>query len=255
MFVILAPARNVRPAGFPGVAPEKPLFPERTRRIVEALRRYSPLELEGLLDVQPERALELYDGYQRFDDDAAATPALPSYYGAAFRNMNVPDFDAGDFAFAQARLRILSALYGLLRPADGILPHRLGLNCGFTIEGQDLYAVWGDALYRALFGPGELVVNLASQEYARLVSPYSTPLDRMVNCRFLVQRPGGARGTVATVRAARGLMARFLIKNRIDQPEGLKEFDWAGYRFIPGRSGPTEYVFIQPGGPLTGARR
>ena len=245
MLAILSPARNVRPVRFPGVAPARPLFPAQTRRIVEALRQYSPMELESLLDVRPERALELFDGYRRFDDDSNATPALPSYHGAAFYNLNVPDFDAGDFAFAQARLRVLSALYGLLRPADGILPHRLGLRCGLEVGGKDLYAFWGDALYRALFASGELVVSLASMEYARLVDPYRAPRERMITCRFLVQHADGARGTVSTVRAARGQMARFLIKRRIDEPEGLKDFDWDGYRFIPGRSSPTEYVFIR----------
>lgn len=245
MLAVLSPARNIRPVALEGVVPTKALFPVEVMRVVSTLREYSPWQLESLLDVNPERAFELYDGYQSFDTVAPGIPALLAFYGAAFRNMNVQDFTLDDFAFAQAHLRILSALYGLLRPADGILPYRLGIKREFTVDGQELYAFWGERLYRALFQSGEMVVNLTSQEYAKLFTPYMSPNDRMITCRFLVQKQGGARGTVATVRAARGRMARFIIKNRVTRPEGLKAFDWEGYRFIASQSDAFNYVFIQ----------
>ncbi len=248
MLAIMSPARNVRPVSLAGLEPSLPLFPGEAGQLADVLRGCSPWELESLLDLDPERALEMCVSYRRFDPAAPGTPALLSYYGAAFRNMSVQDFDPGDFHFAQEHLRILSALYGLLRPSDGILPHRLGMRCGFTINGLDLYAFWGDRLYKELFKEGELVVNLASAEYAGLITPYLRPGDVLINCRFLVQKPGGARGTVSTVRAARGRMVRFLIKNRVTEPEGLKAFDWDGYRFIEGRSDALNYVFIQERG-------
>lgn len=241
MLAIMSPARNIRPISLVGVEPDCPLFPDETMQ----LRSYSPWELESLLDTNPQRALEICVCYQRFDLATPGTPALLAYYGAAFRNLNVQDFDLDDFFFAQEHLRILSALYGLLRPADGILPYRLGMQRDFRINGQDLYTFWGDRLYTELFQGGEPVVNLTSTEYAKLITPHLTPEDILINCRFLVQKPGGARGTVSTVRTARGQMARYLIKNRITEPEKLKAFDWAGYRFIESRSDDFNYTFIQ----------
>jgi cytoplasmic iron level regulating protein YaaA (DUF328/UPF0246 family) len=246
MLAIMSPARNARPAPLAGMEPDCPLFPDKTRQLVDVLRGYDPWELERLLDVNPEKALEIFVRYRQFDPAAPGTPALLTYDGAAFRNLNVQNFYPEDFFFAREHLRILSALYGLLRPADGILPYRLGMQCDFKINGQDLYTFWGDGIYKELFKNREPVINLASMEYARLITPYLTPRDILITCRFLIQKPGGGtRATVSTVRAARGQMVRYLIKNRITEPEGLKDFDWAGYRFIGSRSDDFNYIFIQ----------
>lgn len=232
-------------ADIPGVAPTRPLFGERTLRIVEELRRHGPLELESLLQTDVKKAMTLLDTYRRFEQLGPGAPALTTYSGPAFRNLCPADFDAGDFAFAQEHLRILSALYGAVRAFDGIVPHRLGLDCGVTVEGQDLCSFWGDMLYRALFPRQDWVVSLASKEYMKLLTPYLTPADRVLTCEFYVQKPEGPKATPASAKAARGQMARFIIKNRIDEPEGLKDFDWDGYRLIRARSGWDRYVFIQ----------
>lgn len=250
MLVVLSPARNVRPMHFPGIAPTPPLFPEHVAHILAALRQFSPLALESVLDANPDMAMDLFVRYQHFDLSDPGTPALSSYSGAAYRNLNTTDFTLEDFAFAQAHLRIFSALYGLLRPSDGILPHRLGLRCPVQVNGDDLYTFWGNRIYEALFPQTDCIVNLASMEYTQLALPYRRACDRMLTCRFLQQKPSGPRGSVATVRAARGQMARYLIKHRITVPEGLQGFDTDGYRFIPSMSDPSNYVFIQPVGRL-----
>ncbi|MCL2544344.1 MAG: YaaA family protein [Clostridia bacterium] len=242
---MLSPARNMRPAAIPGVTPTRPIFWAHTLRIVQELRQYGPLELESLLETDPAKAMTLVDTYQRFDRLGPGTPALTTYSGLAFHNLAPADFTGDDFAFAQEHLRILSALHGLLRPYDGIVPHRLGLDRRVRVEGQDLYAFWGDALYKALFPCEDWVVSLASKEFIKLITPYLGPADRMLFCEFYVQKPEGAKATPNSVKTARGQMARFIIQNRIDGPEGLKDFDWGGYRFIQGRSGMEKYVFIQ----------
>lgn len=253
MLAILSPARNTCPASFAGPPAARPLFGAEAQQLAGHLQGYSPWQLESLLDVPPERALAFFAAYRDFDAFAPGSPALFSFWGAAYRNMAPEDFSEEQLCFAQEHLRILSALYGMLRPMDGILNHRLGLKKEFSPGGRDLYAFWGDKICRALFQNGQLVVNLASAEYARLVTPFMQPGDKMLGCRFLLAKPGGAKGTVATVRAARGLMARYLVMNQIDRPEDLKGFDADGYRFSPGLSGRGEYVFVkQPGGGLYG---
>ena len=245
MLILLSPARNIRPFPASAIKPERPVFLREALQLAEVLKEYDPWQLESLLDLNPERAVEMMKCYREFEPDAPGTPALLSYYGAAFRNMNPMDFEQDDFDFAQKQLRILSAFYGILRPADGILPHRLGMKKEFRIDGQDLYAFWGRRIYEQVFPQEQAVVNLASLEYAKLIMPFLSPGDEVVRCRFLVQGPNGARGTVATIRAARGLMARYIIKNRITRPEGLKEFDMEGYRYIANQSTAREYVFLR----------
>lgn len=244
MLAILSPARNVR-AVTCDAAPSGLLFPAQVAQLARFLRAYSPWQLESLLDVQPERALALYSAWQSFDVKAGGAPALLAFNGAAYRNMAPQDFTPAELSFAQGYLRILSALYGMLRPLDGVLDHRLGLKKEFSPGGRDLYAFWGDALYKELYAPGELVVNLASTEYARLITPHMRPGDAMLTCRFLLDKPGGPKGTVSTVRAARGLMTRFIVKNGIGQPEELKNFDADGYRFAQSLSNSHTYVFVK----------
>lgn len=246
MIAIMSPARNVRPVKS-SIATTRPMFGKEAAQLADFLCSYDPWRLESLLDVPPERVFELYDDYRNFDAERPGAPALLAYYGAAFHNMSPQHFAAGDFAFAQQHLRILSAFYGMLRPLDGIVNHRLGLKKEFSAGGQSLYAFWGDKLYDALYrkdGAG-VVVNLASMEYAKLITPYMRAGDQMVHCRFLVDKPGGARGTVATVRAARGLMVKYIVRNRITEPDDLRGFDEDHYGFVRARSTALEYVFVK----------
>lgn len=246
MIAILSPARNVRPVEAQRPV-TRPMFVEKAAQLADFLCAYDPWQLESLLDVPPERAFDLYDNYRHFDAQKPGYPALLAYYGAAFYNMAPQNFTADDFAFAQKHIRILSAFYGILRPLDGILEHRLGLKKEFSAGGQSLHAFWGDKLYRALYRMDDagVVVNLASMEYAKLIIPYMQAGDQMINCRFLVDKPGGAKGTVSTVRAARGLMAKYIIQNRVTKADDLRGFAEDHYEFVQGRSTAFEYVFIK----------
>ena len=297
MRIVMAPARNVRPYSAVGFTPQPPLFLEDALQLVRILREYAPWQLETLLDLNAERALEMLFCYKEFEQKARAqdTPkktrlldtqqgtlplkplftqaayedsplscnkkrnqaqhtksrsdescaALLAYYGAAFRSMNPLDFDAGDLAFAQRHLRILSALYGVLRPMDGILPHRLGMKKDFLVDGQDLYAFWGRRVYEKAIEDASTIINLCSQEYIKLIIPYLAPAHTLITCRFLVQKPGGARASIATIRAARGLMVRYIIKNKLTIAKDLMDFDEDGYRYVRSLSTTHNYVFVK----------
>lgn len=245
MIVLLSPARNNRVVTDTLLPPTPPLFPDRVEALVKAVRDYSPYQLETLLDVNDKRAFELYDAYQAFDSRAPGSPALLSYYGAAYRNMQPDTFNADDLLFAQRHLRILSALYGLLRPLDGIHPHRLGLGAPIPAVGGDLYTFWGDAVARAVQSEEGPMINIASGAYMKLILPFLNSGDSVITCRFLVQKPDGPKATVATVRAARGLMARHIIQNRITDPAELADFNADGYRFAPFLSDARTLVFVK----------
>lgn len=223
---------------------QHPLFLQKTKRIVETMKGLSLFELESLLDISPERAFDIYNYYHHFDS-MPAYPAITSYYGAAFRNIAPDDFSKKEFDFAENHIRILSALYGMLRTSDGIKPYRLGISKNFSVDEKNIYDYWDRDIYNALFQSGEPVVNLTSMDYSKFYLPYLKENDRVITCKFMVKKQGAPpRGTVSTVRTARGQMARFIIKNHIVNPEDIKHFNWSGYRYSEENSTVKLYTFI-----------
>lgn len=244
MLAILSPAKNMRvpkPWGFPL---SRPRFLPQARELAGVLRQYPPWQLESILRVNPQIALRAFGYYQNFDA-APDMPALLSYHGLAYQYLDAATLSAGDLEYAQNHLRLLSALYGVLRPADGIRPHRLEMTSRLSIRGENLYRFWGGAWRDALFGEARTVVNLASAEYGGAVSRRLSERDRMVDCVFLNPSRGTLRQLAAPAKMARGAMARFMLQNRIDRPEGLKDFHWDGYRYVAALSGTDRYVFAR----------
>lgn len=244
MLMILSPAKRMD-AGTPVLPQSRPQFMAQAAYLADRLKGYSPGALAATLKTSPALALRAFMDYQDMDWSAPGAPALFAYRGLVFSTMAPEGFSQRQVAFAQAHLRILSGLYGLLRPLDGILPHRLEMGCRLAEAGGSLYAYWGDRLYQALFTPGDTVVNLASAEYARAVTPYLTPKDRMITCEFFTLSRGRYRVMATAAKMARGAMARYAITAGIDRPEELKGFDSLGYRFSPERSTGQIYRFYQ----------
>ncbi len=173
------------------------------------------------------------------------TPAILAYDGIQYRYMAPGVFDSGQYAYAREHLRILSGLYGLLRPFDGVVPYRLEMQAKLHAEGcRDLYAYWGDKPARALAAETGCILNLASQEYSRAVERHLPAGMRMITCIF-GQRIGGKiveKGTLC--KMARGEMVRFLAE-RDGGPETAQAFSGLGYRYAPLESTPERYVFLQ----------
>jgi uncharacterized protein len=158
--------------------------------------------------------------------------------------------DQGDVEFAQDHLRILSGLYGLLRPLDLMQPYRLEMGTRLdTEQGSNLYQFWDDRITRALNSElrqseSKTLVNLASGEYFKAVRPKKLKAD-IVTPAFREYRDGDYKFIQFFAKKARGLMARYMIDQRIDRPEGLKDFDYEGYAFNAGLSDDREWVFTR----------
>ena len=141
-------------------------------------------------------------------------------------------------------MRILSGLYGILRPFDGVTPYRLEMQAKLRVgERQDLYAYWGDSLAKKLFSETDCIVNLASREYSVCVSKYLPANVRFITCVFGEEKDGKVieKGTMS--KMARGEMVRFMAEKQITDPEKLKSFDRLNYRFEPARSDDELFVF------------
>lgn len=245
MIVILSPAKNMEPASLPGLTLTRPRFPDRTGQLAALLREKSPWQLESLMKINSELAMRAFACFQDYGPEGGS-PALLSYRGLAYSRLKAEDFTLEDFSYAQEHVRVFSAFYGPLRPADAISPYRLEMQCRLRVEGKTLYRFWGDAFYRDVAGRGP-VVNLASAEYARTVIPFLSPGDPFLTCSFLVRKRGKYVCLPTYAKMARGAMTRWIVKRRAGTPEALKGFQEEGFQFSEALSSDTDYVFLSEG--------
>ena len=260
MLVLLSPSKTLADTAEPALPVDatQPRFLDDGERLVARLRRFSRPKLGALMDVS-ESLAEL--NHRRFRDWARpftaenAVPAVRAFRGDVYEGLAADDFDAGDLAFAQTSLRILSGLYGVLRPLDLIRPYRLGMGTRFPTEGvgsrgaATLYEFWGDRLTESLAEELALhrppvVLDLASREYSKAVRADGLG-GRVITPAFKERRAGGPRVIPLFAKRARGMMAGWVVKERVRDPSRLPEFDAGGYRYREGLGGNDTPVHVR----------
>ncbi|GHB17272.1 peroxide stress protein YaaA [Salinicola rhizosphaerae] len=229
----------------------QPDYLERSRQLIDILRGYSPQALSELMGISDKlaglNAARYADWQTPFSLDNAK-PAAQAFQGDVYVGLEAESFDKKANAFAQDHLRILSGLYGLLRPLDLIQPYRLEM--GIRLEnpaGKDLYAFWQETLTadldQAIAASGSpTLVNLASNEYSKAIDFKALKAD-VVSPVFKDEKNGQFKIISFYAKKARGLMAAWLIREGIDDPQALTDFDVAGYRYAAGESKPGKPVF------------
>lgn len=246
MRIIISPAKQMRedrdtlpPRGLPGFLPE-------TGRLLTALRNLSPAELQKLWKCSDAIAALNVERLRTMDLERGLTPALLSYVGIQYQTMAARVFETGQYEFLQEHLRILSGFYGLLRPFDGVTPYRLEMAAPLKVDGhKDLYAFWGSKLAEALAAQTDLVVNLASKEYSKAVSPHLPSAVAFLTCTFGEEKNGKVVEKGTMCKMARGEMVRWMAEHHVQQAEELRDFDRLGYTFSPAHSDPKHYVFLK----------
>lgn len=236
------------------VAATVPRMLDDTRLLIEELRRYKPEEIRSLMEVSDKIAALNVERYKAFHlpfTRENARPALFAFKGDVYRGIEPRDYRDEELAFAQQHLRILSGLYGCLRPLDLIQPYRLEMKTKLkNPRGDNLYQFWGDRITRCL--NEELkrqqeptLVNLASNEYFRAVKPKLLE-GRLLQINFKEVKNGKARVIAVFAKRARGLMADYIIRHRLEASEPLKQFDREGYGFSAGDSDENQWTFVRP---------
>ena len=231
----------------------QPDYLEHSQTLVDIMRDKSPQEISRLMGVSDKiaglNAARFADWHTPFTPENAK-PAAQAFQGDVYVGLEAGSFDEADNDFAQGHLRILSGLYGLLRPLDLIQPYRLEMGTKLANPaGQDLYAFWRDelttALNQAIAQSGSRVlVNLASNEYFKSIDP--ARLDaRIITPVFKDEKNGQYKIISFYAKKARGLMAAWMIHQRLDDAEALKHFDVAGYRFNAAMSEGNTLVFCR----------
>ena len=246
MRIILSPAKKMK-EDLDGPAPlGLPRYLERTQQLLAYLRGLDLPALRKLLACNEQIAQHNYERFQHMDLRRGLTPALLAYEGIQYRYMAPAVFTSRELAYVQEHLFLLSGFYGILRPFDGVVPYRLEMQAKLRTDFcRDLYGFWGGSLAAALEGT-DILLNLASEEYAKAVLPHLPPEVQVVTPVFgqlLPDRRVVEKGVY--VKMARGEMVRFLAEAAAESPEALSAFDRLDFRYCPERSSPGHPVFLK----------
>ncbi len=254
MLAVISPAKSLTlDSPYPAVAATQPRFLDDAARLAEAAARLDSADLIRLMHIS-DRLADLNVGrFRAFETPFTpdnARPAIYTFNGDVYTGFDADSADADTITFAQNHLRILSGLYGLLRPLDLMQPYRLEMGIKFGIDGKsDLYKFWdgriADALATDLAGHKvPVLINLASQEYAKAIAWDRLP-GGVIDIEFKERKDGKLRFNSFAAKKMRGRMARHICEQQIDTPEDLKAFDLDGYVFAPNLSDERHYLFVK----------
>jgi uncharacterized protein len=254
MLIVISPAKTLD-YDTPPVSKThtKPAMLKQSQQLVEILRGHALPELAKLMNLSTKLAQLNFDRYQAWKPPFSlnnAKQAVLAMKGDVYTGLDAESFSPDDFAFAQRHLRILSGLYGLLKPLDLMQPYRLEMGTKLTNpQGGDLYSFWGDgisqAVNKALKGQGDdILINLASNEYFKSIRPKLIQ-GRIITPQFKEKRGDAYRTIGIFAKRARGLMSRHIIEQRLRDPEQIKGFKNDGYRFSKQLSKGDQWVFVR----------
>lgn len=254
MLVILSPAKTVNFERKNDISVfTEPMFKEEAAGLMEILLEYDPWELGSFMKVSDKLAEAAFKKHMQWSKDHNlnnSKQAILAYYGIVFQALNAEGFDLTDIEFAQKSLRILSGLYGVLRAMDLIKPYRLEMGMKLSnSRGTNLYNFWKDTITDYFNNeikehPEKILVNLASAEYSSAID-FNKFDGRVITPIFKEYNKGLYKVVTVNAKKARGMMARYIIKNKIINVEGLKDFDEEGYCYEQSKSTRNEWVFLK----------
>lgn len=240
MLIIISPAKTLDyESPLATTRYTQPELLNHSAQLMEYCRELTPAQIGSLMKISDKLAglnAARFAEWQPNFTPQNARQAILAFKGDVYTGLHAEDFSEQDFDFAQQHLRMLSGLYGLLRPLDLMMPYRLEMGIKLhNAKGSDLYSFWGDLLTEKLNQQlkeqgDDVLINLASDEYFKAVKP--AKLDgQLIKPVFLDEKGGKFKVISFYAKKARGLMSRFIIQNQLTQPEQLKDFNLEGYFF------------------------
>lgn len=254
MLMVISPAKTLD-FDTPAVTKRftQPQFLDHSQELIVQLRELTPPQIAELMDLSDKLSglnAARFGSWTPAFTPENAKQALLAFKGDVYTGLQAENFTDADFTYAQDHLRMLSGLYGLLRPLDLMQPYRLEMGTKLAnARGKDLYAFWGtqisEWLNQALAEQGDdVLLNLASNEYFSAVKR-SALKGRIINTEFRDLKNDQYKIISFYAKKARGMMSRFVIKEQINTPEDLKQFDAQGYRYSTSHSTPDNLVFLR----------
>ncbi|MBU3611701.1 peroxide stress protein YaaA [Polynucleobacter sp. MG-27-Goln-C1] len=255
MLIVLSPAKSLdykTPAKVK--APTLPEFVSESAKLIAELKKLSPQEVANLMGLSDQLAalnVGRYRDWSKKFTDENSKPAIYAFNGDVYDGFDVKSLNAKAIDFAQDHVRILSGLYGALRPLDLMQPYRLEMGTSFkNARGKDLYAFWGERVTDSLKCILEkqkkpVLLNLASEEYFKVLQAKNLDCP-VISPVFQDGKDGKFKIISFYAKRARGLMARYVVENRITDPADLKGFNLDGYKYVASESKPEKPLFRRP---------
>ena len=246
MRLLISPAKKMRVDTDSLPWKDLPCFIEQAEELYSVLRSMTAQERRKLWQCSEAIAAQNEERLRTTDLRSRLTPAILAYEGIQYQYMAPGVFTGRELQYVQEHLRILSGLYGVLRPFDGVTPYRLEMQAKLkTDKGNDLYSYWGQTIADRIWAECPCVINLASEEYGRCVSRYRPEGKELITCLFGEEKDGKVveKGTVC--KMARGEMVRYLAEEDAQEAEKVKGFSRLGFSFSPRHSDAQRYVFLR----------
>lgn len=250
MLILISPAKTLDYSTPNFKEYTQPDFSSDIKTLIGVMKKKTAKEISELMHVSENLGVlneERFKTFQKEFNFENSKQAILAFNGDVYTKIDVDNYSPEDFAFAQNHLRILSGLYGLLRPLDLIQPYRLEMGTRLeTKKGKNLYEYWDKKIAKAIneAAAGRTIVNLASQEYFKAVD-LKTLKSPLVTIHFKEFKNGTYQVIGFFAKQARGMMTNFAIKNRIENPEELKSFNQEGYEFSGPMSDRSDWIFIR----------
>ncbi len=254
MLLLISPAKNLdETSELPKVRATQPGFLSHAEELIDQLKTLAPHDVSALMKLSDKLGTLNYERFQTWSvpfNQENARPAALTFNGDVYQGLDAASFSKTDFTYAQKHLRILSGLYGLLKPLDLIQPYRLEMGTKFeNARGKNLYDFWGDVINLSVTQElkklkSDTVINLASNEYFKAVR--AKKLDaNIIEPAFKDYKNGEYKMISFYAKKARGLMSAYAIKNQLTTPEQLKAFDSEGYAFNEAMTEGNKWVFTR----------
>ena len=245
MKVIISPAKKMVVNQDDFDVQGMPVYLDQATEILNALHKLNYDQLKRLWHTSDKLTQASYKQLQHIDLHHQLTPAILSFSGIQYQYM-APDLLSEDaLNYLENHLRILSGLYGILRPFDGVAPYRFDMDSRLAIPpGKSMYDYWGDRIYQELVGD-QPIINLASQEYSKTVTRFLKPDNQFIDITFGHLVDGSIKTRATFAKMARGEMVRFMAEHQVTHIDELKKFDSPNYQFADSYSTETHLVFLR----------
>lgn len=253
MIILLSPSKNLHNIPKPAHRSSLPRFPQESETLIESLRKLTPAKLANLMDINSKLATLNYNRYHQFHwphTEADATTAIYTFRGEVYQGFDANTMTEAQAEMADKSVRILSGLYGLLRPLDLIQPYRLEMSTELKVgKAKTLYDFWGSKITELLNADIEAVkakevINLASQEYIAAIDTNKLTVP-MIDIHFLEDRNGKLQFLSYNAKRSRGWLARYIVDNKVKKSSDLKGYLEHGYSYREDLSEPKKMVFVR----------
>ena len=246
MKIIISPAKQINDLNDFHFKSSTPHFINKANNLYQYLKSLDYANLKTIMNASDKICHSVINNLNRYDIQSGYINALMAYDGIQYKMMQPSIMDEDTLEYLNNHLYIVSGLYGLLKPFDLIIPYRLEMQSKIDFNSHhNLYSYWGNELYQHIFKDDDILINLASNEYAKAITPYKQDKHTIINVYFYELCDGNLKEKGVYVKMARGMMVQYIALNKLDHPDQLKAFNELNYKYRDDLSSDINYVFVR----------